>query len=104
MITLISQGAGWRDFALSFATSVSWLRWLLLDRAVIDSDGFQSRRRQFEGERLSGLVVPAPDRRTDPGLDFPHQACCNQLLGDLPSGAALDLLRRRQAMIVALRR
>ena len=50
------------------------LGWALLGRVVIDSDGFESSRRQLWGEGLGGLFVPIPDWHSDLGLDFLHQA------------------------------
>ena len=77
---------------------------LLFNSRGIDSDGFQSRRCYPQGEGLSCFYVPAPDRRPGFGFDLLNQACADQLLRDISSGAAFELRRRGQAVIVALRR
>ncbi|HYX46130.1 MAG TPA: hypothetical protein VE820_04850 [Sphingomicrobium sp.] len=101
---MIDEGACSPVFAQRLGARLCGRRWLLLYRTGIDSDGLQSRRRQFEGEQLSGLVVPAPDGSSGLALDLPHEASSDQLLRDLLSHAALEVRRRRQAVIVALRR
>ena len=92
----------WRTFALRFAVRETRLRWLFLDRTVVDSDRFQSHLRQLQGEGLGGLVVPAPDRRSSLGLDLLHQAGRDQFVRHLLRGAAFELWGRRQAKIIPL--
>ncbi len=47
----VTEVAGWLDFVQRFAACLSRPRQLLIHRAIIDNDGFQSCRRQFSGRR-----------------------------------------------------
>src|SRR4029077_21158850 len=72
-------------------------------RSLVDGDGFQTGRRQFERVTLSS-VVAAPNRRPRFRLDLAGQTKLREFGADFAERRALDRCRRRQATVLALRR
>ena len=73
-----------------------------LFRSVVDGDGFQPGRRQFERVALSG-VVSAPDGHPRLGSNLSDQAELHQLFADFGENCAFHLVGRGQAKVLALR-
>ena len=70
-------------------------------RSLLDGDGFQTGRRQFERVTLSS-VIAAPDRRSRFRLDLAGQTKLREFGADFAESRALDRCRRRQATVLAL--
>src|SRR6202030_1463074 len=70
-------------------------------RSLVDDDGFQTGRRQFERVTLSS-VVAAPDRRSRFRLDLAGQTKLREFGADFNESRALNRCRRRQATVLAL--
>ena len=70
-------------------------------RSLVDGDGFQTGRRQFERVTLSS-VIAAPDRRSRFRLDLAGQTKLREFGADFAESRALDRCRRRQATVLAL--
>ena len=70
-------------------------------RSLLDGDGFQTGRRQFERVTLSS-VIAAPDRRSRFRLDLADQTKLREFGADFAESRALDRCRRRQATVLAL--
>ena len=73
-----------------------------LFRSVVDGDGLQPGRRQFERVALSS-VVSAPDRHPRLGSNLSDQAELRKLFADFGENSASHLVGRGQANVLALR-
>ena len=70
-------------------------------RSLVDGDGFQTGRRQFERVILSS-VIAAPDRRSRFRTDLAGKTKLRKFGADFAESRALDRCRRRQATGLAL--
>src|ERR1700723_1041519 len=72
-----------------------------VSRSLVDGDGFQTSRRQFERVTLSS-VIAAPDRRSRFRLDLAGETKLREFGADFNESRAPDRCRRRQATVLAL--
>jgi len=74
-----------------------------VSRVLVDGDGFQTGRSQFERVTLSS-VIATPDRRSRFRLNLAGQTKLRKFDADLAESRPLDRCQRRQATVLALSR